>query len=147
MHPIISYVLLGVEDGVYSSLVATGAIAIVPSLAFGGEGFCHASGIAGQELSSARSASCGNGHCRGRSLMIWRTKQISSRCITAKSAFFRLFVVITNDGNQPVELSGMKAQLVTANRSKLLPAADEDIAAAARASFGQHESLSHSVSY
>ena len=41
--------------------------------------------------------------------------------------FLPLFVVITNDGNQPVELSGMKAQLITADRSKLLPAADEDI--------------------
>jgi hypothetical protein len=42
--------------------------------------------------------------------------------------FLPLFVVITNDGNQPVELSGMKAQLVTANRAKISPAADEDIA-------------------
>jgi hypothetical protein len=42
--------------------------------------------------------------------------------------FLPIFVVITNDGNQPVELSGMKAQLVTSNRVKLSPAADEDIA-------------------
>ena len=42
--------------------------------------------------------------------------------------FLPLFVVITNDADQPVELSGMKAQLVTANRAKLSPAADEDIA-------------------
>jgi hypothetical protein len=42
--------------------------------------------------------------------------------------FLPIFVVITNDGNQPVELSGMKAQLVTSNRTKLSPAADEDIA-------------------
>jgi hypothetical protein len=42
--------------------------------------------------------------------------------------FLPLFVVITNDGDQPVELSGMKAQLVTANRAKLSPAVDEDIA-------------------
>jgi hypothetical protein len=42
--------------------------------------------------------------------------------------FLPIFVVITNDGNQPVELSGMKAQLVTSNRSKLSPAVDEDIA-------------------
>jgi len=41
--------------------------------------------------------------------------------------FLPIFVVITNDGNQPVELSGMKAQMVTANRAKLSPAADEDI--------------------
>jgi hypothetical protein len=30
-----------------------------------------------------------------------------------------IFVVVTNDGDQPVELSGMSAQLVTANHSKL----------------------------
>jgi hypothetical protein len=42
--------------------------------------------------------------------------------------FLPILVVITNDGNQPVELSGMKAQLVTSNRVKLSPAADEDIA-------------------
>src|SRR5258707_8406920 len=33
--------------------------------------------------------------------------------------FLPIFVVITNDGDQPVELSGMKAQLVTANRAKI----------------------------
>jgi len=37
-------------------------------------------------------------------------------------------VVVTNDGNQPVELAGMKAQLVTVNRTKLSPATQEDIA-------------------
>jgi hypothetical protein len=42
--------------------------------------------------------------------------------------FVPIFVVVTNDGDQPVQLSGMKAQLVTANRAKILPAADEDIA-------------------
>lgn len=42
--------------------------------------------------------------------------------------FLPLFVVVTNDGNQPVELSGMKAQLVTVNRAKLSPATQEDIA-------------------
>jgi hypothetical protein len=42
--------------------------------------------------------------------------------------FLPLFVIVTNDGDQPVELSGMKAQLVTASRAKISPAADEDIA-------------------
>ncbi len=42
--------------------------------------------------------------------------------------FLPLFVVVTNDSNQPVELSGMRAQLVTVNRSKLSPASEEDIA-------------------
>lgn len=41
--------------------------------------------------------------------------------------FLPIFVVVTNDGNQPVELAGMKAQLVTVNRTKLSPAAGEDI--------------------
>jgi hypothetical protein len=42
--------------------------------------------------------------------------------------FMPIFVVVTNDGNQPVELSGMKAQLVTVNRAKLTPANEDDIA-------------------
>jgi hypothetical protein len=42
--------------------------------------------------------------------------------------FLPIFVVVTNDGNQPVELAGMKAQLVTVNRAKLSPATQEDIA-------------------
>jgi hypothetical protein len=42
--------------------------------------------------------------------------------------FLPLFVVVTNDGNQPVQLAGMKAQLVTVNRAKLSPANQEDIA-------------------
>jgi hypothetical protein len=42
--------------------------------------------------------------------------------------FMPVFVIVTNDGNQPVQLSGMKAQLVTVNRAKLAPANEDDIA-------------------
>ena len=38
-----------------------------------------------------------------------------------------VLLVITNDGDQPIELSGMKAELVTADRAKLSPATDDDI--------------------
>jgi hypothetical protein len=38
-----------------------------------------------------------------------------------------IFVVITNDGGQPVSLSGMKAELVTFNRTKIPPATDDDL--------------------
>jgi hypothetical protein len=38
-----------------------------------------------------------------------------------------IFVVITNDGNEPVQLSGMNAQLLTANHSKLDPASTDEI--------------------
>jgi hypothetical protein len=38
-----------------------------------------------------------------------------------------MFLVITNDGNQPVSLSGMKAELITVDRSKIPPATEEDI--------------------
>lgn len=38
-----------------------------------------------------------------------------------------IFLVITNDGNQPVSLSGMKAELVTIDRSKIPPATEDDI--------------------
>ena len=61
--------------------------------------------------------------------------------------FLPIFVVVTNDGNQPVELAGMKAQLVTVNRAKLSPAAQEDICAAPNPSLGQHQPLSDSVSH
>jgi hypothetical protein len=42
--------------------------------------------------------------------------------------FLPIFVIVTNDGSQPLELSGMKAQLVTVNRAKLSPAGQNDIA-------------------
>jgi len=35
--------------------------------------------------------------------------------------------VVTNDGDQPVQLADMKAQLVTVNRAKISPAAQDDI--------------------
>lgn len=38
-----------------------------------------------------------------------------------------IFVVITNDGDQTVALSGMKAELVTVNRTKIPPATQDDI--------------------
>jgi hypothetical protein len=38
-----------------------------------------------------------------------------------------IFLVITNDGEQPIALSGMKAQLVTVNRTKMSPATVDDI--------------------
>ena len=41
--------------------------------------------------------------------------------------FIPMFVIVTNDGDQPVEFSGMKAQLVTVNRTKVAPANEEDI--------------------
>jgi hypothetical protein len=42
--------------------------------------------------------------------------------------FLPLFVAVTNDGDQPVQLAGMKAQLVTVNRAKISPAVEDDIA-------------------
>ncbi|HSZ00742.1 MAG TPA: hypothetical protein VK788_14690 [Terriglobales bacterium] len=38
-----------------------------------------------------------------------------------------IFVVITNDGDQTVALSGMKAELVTVNRTKIPPSSEDDI--------------------
>jgi hypothetical protein len=38
-----------------------------------------------------------------------------------------VFVVVTNDGDQPVALTDMKAELVTVGRTKLLPATTEDL--------------------
>lgn len=41
--------------------------------------------------------------------------------------FMPVFFVITNDGDQPVALADMKAQLNTVNRTKLFPAGTEDL--------------------
>ncbi len=38
-----------------------------------------------------------------------------------------IFVVITNDTDQPVSLSSMEAQFVTSNRTKLVPSSTDDI--------------------
>ena len=38
-----------------------------------------------------------------------------------------IFVVITNDSDQPVSLAGMNAQLVTVNRIKIPPATEDDL--------------------
>jgi hypothetical protein len=43
----------------------------------------------------------------------------------AEQGFLPIFLVITNDGEQPVSLSDMKAQLVTSHRDKI-PAASND---------------------
>jgi hypothetical protein len=41
--------------------------------------------------------------------------------------YLPVFFVVTNDGNEPVALSGMKVQLITVNRTKLLPATTDDL--------------------
>lgn len=41
--------------------------------------------------------------------------------------FLPIFVVVTNDGDHPLQLAGMQAQLVTVDRSKIAPATEEDI--------------------
>jgi len=38
-----------------------------------------------------------------------------------------VFLVVTNDGDQPVSLSRMKAELITFNRTKLSPATNDDL--------------------
>ncbi len=41
--------------------------------------------------------------------------------------FMPVFMIVTNDGDQPVSLAGMRAQLVTVDRIKLSPATQDDI--------------------
>ena len=41
--------------------------------------------------------------------------------------FLPIFVIITNDSDQPILLSGMKAQLVTVDREKIPPGTEDDI--------------------
>lgn len=43
------------------------------------------------------------------------------------NGYLPVFFVITNDGDQPISLVGMKAQLNTKDRSKLLPASTDDL--------------------
>lgn len=44
-----------------------------------------------------------------------------------EAGFLPIFVVISNDGDQPVSLAAMKAEFVTANRTKIPPATEDDI--------------------
>jgi len=41
--------------------------------------------------------------------------------------YMPIFFVITNDGDEPISLNGMKAQLVTTDRSKIAPADEDDL--------------------
>jgi hypothetical protein len=41
--------------------------------------------------------------------------------------YLPVFFIVTNDGDQPVSLSGMKAELITVNRAKLSPATNDDL--------------------
>jgi hypothetical protein len=41
--------------------------------------------------------------------------------------FLPIFLVVTNDGDRPLQLAGMQAQLVTVDRNKLSPATEDDI--------------------
>src|SRR5262249_24475039 len=41
--------------------------------------------------------------------------------------FMPVFLVVTNDGDQPISLAGVRIQLVTANRNKIPPASGDDI--------------------
>jgi hypothetical protein len=41
--------------------------------------------------------------------------------------FMPIFVVVTNDGDQPISLAGSKAELVTHDRTKIPPATDDDL--------------------
>ena len=42
--------------------------------------------------------------------------------------FLPVFLVVSNDRDQPIEVNGLKVEWVTANRSKLSPASDDELA-------------------
>ena len=44
-----------------------------------------------------------------------------------EAGFMPIFFVITNDGDEPISLNGMKAQLVTHDRTKISPADEDDL--------------------
>ena len=41
--------------------------------------------------------------------------------------FLPIFVVVTNDGDEPVSLQGMRAEMVTSDRTKISPADEDDL--------------------
>jgi hypothetical protein len=41
--------------------------------------------------------------------------------------YLPVFFIVTNDGDQPISIANMEVKLITANRSKLMPASPEDI--------------------
>lgn len=41
--------------------------------------------------------------------------------------FLSLYLIVTNDGDQPIALSGLKAEYVTSDRTKTQPATEDDI--------------------
>jgi hypothetical protein len=45
----------------------------------------------------------------------------------SEAGLLPIFVVISNDGDQPVSLVGMKAEFITANRNKITAATEDDI--------------------
>jgi hypothetical protein len=45
-----------------------------------------------------------------------------------EAGFMPIFVVVTNDSDQPVSLADAKAELVTVNHSRISPATEDDIA-------------------
>ena len=51
--------------------------------------------------------------------MTRRRKTTSSRTHYVQEGILPVFLVITNDGDKPISVTKLHAQLVTANRSKL----------------------------
>jgi hypothetical protein len=44
-----------------------------------------------------------------------------------EQGYLPVFLIVSNDGNQPISLTDMTAQLVTVNRTKLAPATTDDL--------------------
>jgi hypothetical protein len=111
---------------IWIQVAALAVIALLPSLAFGGKGFVMPPSM------PAKSYPAHDQHPVEMVSVAVDPYDLADKANIfsvhySEIGFLPLFVVITNDGNQPVELSGMKAQLTTADRSKILPATDEDI--------------------
>jgi hypothetical protein len=45
----------------------------------------------------------------------------------AEEGFLPIFLVVTNDGDQPISMSGMKAQLITSHRDKISAATNDEL--------------------
>ena len=111
---------------VWIQVVAFAAIAMFPSLAFAAKGFAMPPAL------PAKSYPAHDQHPLEVITVAVDPYDLADKANIfsvhySEIGFLPLFVVITNDGDQPVELSGMKVQLVTANRTKLSPAVEAEL--------------------
>lgn len=111
---------------IYRSLVLIVALALTSALAFAAKEFVMpqaepASSYPAHESHATEHFTIGVDAYTGDKQSLFNEKY-------AEHGILPLFVVFTNDGDQPVELSAMRVQLVTVDRrAKIEPASEDDL--------------------